>query len=255
MGTANQEFAGANVLLTGATSGIGLTTAKQLLESAATVVCVGRNHATLEPLIEMFADRCIPMAADLAEPGAGSRVVAETLERLEHVDVLINAAGVGYRADVSSTSDEQWLRTFTVNVTAPFELCRALLPHFVDNRAGVIVNVASVGGLIGIPNRAAYCASKAALISLTRSLAVEYAEAGVRANCVAPGTTDTPWVDRILAGAEDVEVLRRQMEDRQVIRRLAQPEEIAAAIVFLASPRASFFHGSVVVVDGGYSAR
>ena len=140
-------------------------------------------------------------------------------------------------------------------MTAPFELCRALLPHFLDRHAGVIVNIASVGGLIGIPQRAAYCASKAALISLTRSLAVEYADAGVRANCVAPGTTDTPWVDRILAGADDVAALRRQMEDRQVIRRLAQAEEIANTIVFLASPRASFFHGSVVVVDGGYTAR
>jgi 2-keto-3-deoxy-L-fuconate dehydrogenase len=254
MPVVDQEFAGVNVLLTGATSGIGLTTGQQLLASAATVVCVGRNHAAVEPLIAEFGDRCIPLVADLVEPGAGDRVVAETIERLARVDVLINAAGVGYRADVASTSDEQWLQTFALNVTAPFQLCRALLPHFLDQRRGIIVNVASVGGLIGIPNRAAYCASKAALISLTRSLAVEYAEAGIRANCVAPGTTDTPWIDRMLAGAEDIDA-RRQMEERQVIRRLAQPDEIAAAIVFLASPRASFFHGSVVVVDGGYSAR
>ena len=169
--------------------------------------------------------------------------------------MLVNGAGIGYRADVLDTTPEQWSETFAVNVTAPLLLCQAFLPHFLANGAGVIVNVASVGGLIGIPNRAAYCASKAALISLTRSLTVEFAERGIRANCVAPGTTDTPWVDRILAGADDVAALRRQMEDRQVIRRLARPEEIADAIVFLSSPRASFFHGSTVVVDGGYTAR
>lgn len=254
MATFDGEFAGVNVLLTGATSGIGLATGHQLLASAATVVCVGRNHEAVEPLVAEFGDRCIPLVADLAEPGAADRVVVDAIQRLSRVDVLINAAGVGYRADVASTSDEQWLHTFALNAMAPFQLCRALVPHFLERGRGIIVNVASVGGLIGIPNRAAYCASKAALISLTRSLAVEYAEAGIRANCVAPGTTDTPWIDRILAGADDP-AARRQMEDRQVIRRLATPGEIAEAIVFLASPRASFFHGSVVVVDGGYSAR
>ena len=169
--------------------------------------------------------------------------------------MLVNGAGVGFRADVLETTLAQWSETFAVNVTAAFLLCQAFLPHFLANGGGTIVNVASVGGIIGIPNRAAYCASKAALISLTRSLTVEFAERGIRANCVAPGTTETPWVDRILAGADDMATLRRQMEDRQVIRRLARPEEIADAILFLASPRASFFHGSTVVVDGGYSAR
>ena len=121
--------------------------------------------------------------------------------------------------------------------------------------AGVIVNVASVGGLIGIPSRAAYGASKAALISLTRSLTVDFAGRGIRANCVAPGTTETPWVDRIVAGADEPVVLRQQMAERQIIGRLGRAEEIADTILFLASDRASFFHGAAVVVDGGYSAR
>lgn len=119
----------------------------------------------------------------------------------------------------------------------------------------MIVNVASVGGLIGIASRAAYGASKAALISLTRSLTVDFAGKGIRANCVAPGTTETPWVNRIVAGADDPAVLRQQMAERQIIGRLGTADEIADTIVFLASPRASFFHGAAVVVDGGYSAR
>jgi NAD(P)-dependent dehydrogenase (short-subunit alcohol dehydrogenase family) len=167
----------------------------------------------------------------------------------------VNNAGVGYRASVHETTLEQWDDTFAVNVRAPFLVCREVLPTMLEQGHGVIVNVASVGGLIGIPNRAAYGASKAALISLTRSLTVDYAERGIRANCVAPGTTETPWVDRIVAGSPDPDELRRQMASRQIIGRLGTEAEIVNAILFLASERASFFHGATVVADGGYSAR
>jgi NAD(P)-dependent dehydrogenase (short-subunit alcohol dehydrogenase family) len=251
----SDEFQGLGVFLTGATSGIGREAATRFMEAGATVACVGRQAAELDQLAKVHGSRCVPLVADLADAAALGAVATEATRRLGKVDVLVNGAGVGFRADVLGTTLAQWSETFAVNVTAAFLLCQAFLPHFLANGGGTIVNVASVGGLIGIPNRAAYCASKAALISLTRSLTVEFAERGIRANCVAPGTTDTPWVDRILAGADDVTTLRRQMEDRQVIRRLARPEEIADAILFLASPRASFFHGSTVVVDGGYTAR
>ena len=253
--TESHEFAGTGVFLTGATSGIGRQAASAFLEAGARVACVGRRPAELDDLVRTHGSRCLPLIADLGDAAALQAVAAEAIQKLGRVDVLVNGAGVGFRADVLQTTPEQWAQTFAINVTAAFLLCQAFLPHFLANGGGTIVNVASVGGLIGIPNRAAYCASKAALISLTRSLTVEFAEQGIRANCVAPGTTDTPWVDRILAGADDVAALRRQMEDRQVIRRLGTAEEIADAIVFLASPRASFFHGSTVVVDGGYTAR
>jgi NAD(P)-dependent dehydrogenase (short-subunit alcohol dehydrogenase family) len=252
---ASDEFKGLGVFLTGATSGIGLEAATRFLAAGATVACVGRRVDELDELVEAYGTRCVPLTADLADAASLGAVATEAMRRLGKVDVLVNGAGVGFRADVLETTLAQWSETFAVNVTAAFLLCQAFLPHFLANGGATIVNVASVGGIIGIPNRAAYCASKAALISLTRSLTVEFAERGIRANCVAPGTTETPWVDRILAGADDIATLRRQMEDRQVIRRLARPEEIADAILFLASPRASFFHGSTVVVDGGYSAR
>ena len=115
---------------------------------------------------------------DLGDAAALQAVAAEAIEKFGRIDVLVNGAGVGFRADVLQTTPEQWAQTFAVNVTAAFLLCQAFLPHFLANGGGTIVNVASVGGLIGIPNRAAYCASKAALISLTRSLTVEFAEQG-----------------------------------------------------------------------------
>ena len=253
--TPSEEFQGTSVFLTGATSGIGREAARKFLEAGARVACVGRRSGELDELADAYGPRCLRLVADLADASAIDGLAREAIERFGRVDVLVNGAGVGFRADVLQTTQAEWAQTFAVNVTAAFLLCQAFLPHFLANGAGTIVNVASVGGLIGIPNRAAYCASKAALISLTRSLTVEFAERGIRANCVAPGTTDTPWVDRILAGADDVATLRRQMEERQIIRRLGRPEEIADTIVFLASPRASFFHGSTVVVDGGYTAR
>ena len=155
----------------------------------------------------------------------------------------------------SKTTLDQWDLTFAVNVRAPLIVCQETLPRMLERGEGVIVNVASVAGLIGIPFRAAYGASKAALISFTRSLTVDYASRGVRSNCVAPGTIETPWVDRIIAGADQPAALRQQMADRQIVGRLGTAEEIADTILFLASPRASFFHGSAVAVDGGYSAR
>jgi NAD(P)-dependent dehydrogenase (short-subunit alcohol dehydrogenase family) len=204
---------------------------------------------------EAGATTCVPVVTDLADEAETRRGVRDAIERLGGIDIVVNNAGIGFRAEVLETTMEQWDLTFAINVRAPFVVCQEVLPQMLQRGSGVIVNVASVGGVIGIPSRAAYGASKAALISLTRSLTVDYAGRGIRANCVAPGTTETPWVDRIVAGADQPEAQRRQMADRQIIGRLGTPEEIADTILFLASSRASFFHGSAVIVDGGYSAR
>jgi 2-keto-3-deoxy-L-fuconate dehydrogenase len=198
---------------------------------------------------------CVPIVADLSDVDTTRAGVRSAIAALGGIDIAVNNAGIGFRADVLETTLEQWELTFAINVRAPFVVCQEVLPQMLERGSGVIVNVASVGGIIGIPFRAAYGASKAALISLTRSLAVDYAGRGIRANCVAPGTTETPWVDRIVAGAEDPAVLRQQMAERQIVGRLGTVDEIADTIVFLASARASFFHGSAVIVDGGYSAR
>ena len=243
-------LSGQRAVVTGASSGIGRATAVALAEAGCRVAALGRNRAALEELaVAVGPERCHPVTVDLVSS------VAAAIRLLGGVDLVVNNAGVGYRAAIHETTLEQWDDTFAVNVRAPFLVCREVLPAMLEQGHGVIVNVASVGGLIGIPSRAAYGASKAALISLTRSLTVDYADRGIRANCVAPGTTETPWVDRIVAGSPDPDELRRQMAARQIIGRLGTEGEIVDAILFLASARASFFHGATVVVDGGYSAR
>ena len=249
-------LSGQRAVVTGASSGIGRATAVALAEAGCRVAALGRNRAALEELAAAVGpERCHPVTVDLADAAATVSSVAAAIRLLGGVDLVVNNAGVGYRAAIHETTLEQWDDTFAVNVRAPFLVCREVLPAMLEQGHGVIVNVASVGGLIGIPSRAAYGASKAALISLTRSLTVDYADRGIRANCVAPGTTETPWVDRIVAGSPDPDELRRQMAARQVIGRLGTEGEIVDAILFLASARASFFHGATVVVDGGYSAR
>lgn len=220
------------------------------------MAALDRDEAGLSRLVADVGEAaCVPIVADLADEGATRRAVRAAIERLGGVDIVVNNAGIGFRADVLETTMDQWDLTFAINVRAPFVVCQEVLPQMLERGSGVIVNVASVGGIIGIPYRAAYGASKAALISLTRSLTVDYAGRGIRANCVAPGTTETPWVDRIVAGSPDPDELRRQMAARQVIGRLGTEGEIVDAILFLASARASFCHGSTLVVDGGYSAK
>ena len=249
-------IAGKKALVTGAASGIGLATVLRLIGAGCRIAALDRDEPGLSRLVAQVGQAaCIAVPVDLADEAETRRAVREAIEGLGGIDIVVNDAGIGFRADVLETSIEQWDLTFAINVRAPFVVCQEVLPQMLARGSGGIVNVASVGGMIGIPSRAAYGASKAAVISLTRSLTVDYAGRGIRANCVAPGTTETPWVDRIVAGADQPEVQRRQMAERQIIGRLGTADEIADAILFLASARASFFHGSAVVVDGGYSAR
>jgi len=249
-------LAGKKCLVTGGASGIGRATVLRLIGAGCRTAALDRDTAGLSELVaEVGEGACIPVVGDLTDEVGTRRAVREAIERLDGIDVVVNNAGIGFRADVLETTLEQWDLTFAINVRAAFVVCQEVLPQMLERGSGVIVNVASVGGIIGIASRAAYGASKAALISLTRSLTVDYAGRGIRANCVAPGTTETPWVDRMVAGADQPAALRQQMAERQIIGRLGTAEEIADAILFLSSARASFFHGSAVVVDGGYSAR
>jgi 2-keto-3-deoxy-L-fuconate dehydrogenase len=249
-------IAGQGALVTGAASGIGRATTLALIGAGCRVAALDRDEANLAKLTAEVEDgACIPIVADLADVEGTRAGVRAAIAGLGAIDIVVNNAGIGFRADVLETTLDQWELTFAINVRAPFVVCQEVLPHMLERGSGAIVNVASVGGIIGIPFRAAYGASKAALISLTRSLTVDYASRGIRANCVAPGTTETPWVDRIVAGADQPAVLRQQMAERQIVGRLGTAQEIADTILFLASGRASFFHGSAVVVDGGYSAR
>jgi len=170
------------------------------------------------------------------------------------IDILCNNAGVGGVTDVLGCTTEMWDRLFAVNVRGVFLGIRASLPHMLDAGSGVIVNTASVAASVGLPDRAAYCASKGAVVALTRQVAVQYASRGIRCNCVSPGTVDSPWVRRLLDRADDPGATREALVARQPLGRLGTPGEVADLVAYLASDQASFVTGADWLIDGGIAA-
>jgi 2-keto-3-deoxy-L-fuconate dehydrogenase len=251
MGT---DHDGRTAIVTGAASGIGEATVRVLARDGMHVVGIVRDVARARHLQDELGDRFCAVAADLAERGQAAAAIASAIAAHGRVHVLVTSAGVGARAPLAETTDEQYDAMFNVNVRAVFEACRAVIPHMLEHDGGTIINVASSLAAKAARDRAIYATTKNAVVGLTRSIAVDYGTRGIRANCVSPGTTDTPWIGRILAGAPNADELRTQMAARQAIGRLGRAEEIAEVIGFLASDRASFVHGAAIAVDGGQTA-
>lgn len=242
-------------VVTGGTSGIGLATVRLFARQGARQVVLADQKAECDALAqeaETHGWHVEVVAGDVADPAAWGRV-RDRLGPLDGADVLVNNAGYGLQGTVLDTGLSDWEALFATNVTGVFLGCQAIVPGMAKRGAGSVVNVASVAGQVGMPRRAAYCASKAAVVGLTRAMAVDHAGAGVRVNAVAPGTTDSPYFDKIAADVADPAAYRRYLAGRQLLGRLAEPGEIAEAIGFLADDSGSFATGSVVTVDGGMS--
>jgi 2-keto-3-deoxy-L-fuconate dehydrogenase len=231
------SFEGKRALVTGAGSGIGAAVARRLAAAGAEVIV-----ADLSP--HAVADELDAQAVVL-----DVREEAQVAPAMGELDVLVNVAGIGSTTNAPETTLEVWENVFAVNARGTFLCCKHAIPGMVARGGGSIVNIASVAGLVGLRNRAAYCASKGAVISLTRALAVDHVAYGIRVNAVAPGTVDSPWVRRLVEDAgESLEALRA----RQPLGRLGTPQEIADAVAYLAA--AEFVTGSVLVIDGGLTA-
>ena len=241
------RFDGRTAIVTGAGSGIGREIAQRLLAEGAWVLAADRDIANIP-------DGASGRVVDVSDDGQVAAMVAAVVGERGGIDVMCNNAGVESTTSVVDCSVEEWDRVFAVNARGVFLGCKHALPPMLERGSGVIVNTASVAGMIGLRDRAAYCASKAAVIALTKQIAVQYAGRGVRCNCVCPGTVDSPWVGRLLANAEDRETARADLVARQPLGRLAEPVEIAAAVCYLASDEAAFMTGSSLVIDGGILA-
>jgi NAD(P)-dependent dehydrogenase (short-subunit alcohol dehydrogenase family) len=224
------SFSGKRALVTGGASGIGAAVAQRLAEAGASVV-----------------------VADLNPPDGGVRLdvrdEAEIAPLMADVDVLVNAAGIGSTTNAPDTTIEVWDDVLDVNARGTFLCCKHAIPGMIARGGGSIVNIASIAGLIGLKNRAAYCASKGAVVALTRALAVDHVGDGIRVNAVAPGTIDSPWVRRLV---DDVGESLDELKARQPMGRLGTPDEIAEAIVYLAG--AEFVTGTILSIDGGLTA-
>jgi meso-butanediol dehydrogenase/(S,S)-butanediol dehydrogenase/diacetyl reductase len=242
-------------VVTGGSSGIGLATVNRFANRKARVIALSRTDDSNDRLQQLAEDRgwtLTTVTGDVADPQAWKDVL-EAAASYGPIDVLVNSAGYGKQGTVLELTQQDWEDQFRTNVTGVFLGCQAVLPQMLEKRSGSIVNVGSVAGEIGMARRAAYCASKAAIVGLTRAMAVDHARDGVRINVVAPGTTETPYFQSIGADVEDPEEYLNYLNNRQIIGRMGTPDEIAAAIEFLASDEASFAVGSVLTVDGGMS--
>jgi NAD(P)-dependent dehydrogenase (short-subunit alcohol dehydrogenase family) len=234
---AMSSLAGKRALITGAGSGIGAAVARRLAADGAEVIV-----ADLSPdaVAEELGARAIVL--DVRDEEQVAPAMAE-------LDVLVNVAGIGSTTNAPDTTLDVWENVFAVNARGTFLCCKHAIPGMAARGGGSIVNIASVAGLVGLRNRAAYCASKGAVISLTRALAVDHVADGIRVNAVAPGTVDSPWVRRLV---EDVGESLDALRARQPMGRLGTPEEIADAVAYLVA--AEFVTGSILVIDGGLTA-
>ncbi|MBD5388728.1 3-oxoacyl-[acyl-carrier-protein] reductase [bacterium] len=230
------------VLITGATGGIGGAIARKMKEAGATVVVSGRNVAKMDA---EFGDEYIKIAADLAADGAAEELIKNTIDAAGKIDVLVNNAGITKDTLMMRMTDEQFDDVINTNLRSTFKMCRAAIMPMMKNRFGRIINMASIIGAIGGPGQANYAASKGGMIAMTKSIAAEVASRGITANCVAPGFIKTPMTD----------VLSDELKAAYLAQipagRFGEPEDIANACVFLASPEASYINGQTLHVNGG----
>jgi NAD(P)-dependent dehydrogenase (short-subunit alcohol dehydrogenase family) len=244
-------------VVTGAASGIGRATALRLARDGYTVAMMDLDTPGLDETaqqIHRLGGKSHTFTVDLCDPLAVGSITREIAVAAGPPHVLVNVAGIGIAATVLETSDEDWNRVLAVNLTGPFLTTRATLPLMLDHGGGVIINIASVAGQIGLARRAAYCASKAGLVGLTKAIAVDHAHEGIRCVAICPGTVETEWITKILANAPDPTAARQAMAARQLDGRMGTPDEIAAMVAYVASPPGRFINGTALILDGGMTA-
>jgi NAD(P)-dependent dehydrogenase (short-subunit alcohol dehydrogenase family) len=244
-------------LVTGAGSGIGAAIAETLAHAGARVFVTDVNEATALATTESIVSdggRADALRLDIRDEAACARVAALVKDRAGRLDVLVNNAGIGHVGTALTTKGDDLDRLYAVNVRGTFNVTAAFLRDMVARRAGVIINMASVAGVLGIRDRLAYSITKFAVVGMTKSMALDHALDGVRINCICPGRVETPWVAERLKEYPDPEAAYREMASTQAIGRMGKPDEVAAAALYLASDEAALITGAALNIDGGWSA-
>jgi 2-keto-3-deoxy-L-fuconate dehydrogenase len=242
--TSGGDYDGVRVLVTGGASGIGRAVAHAALARGASVAVLDLDPTGRPP-------GSTGHRVDVGDDASAAAAVEAAAVALGGIDVVVNNAGIGAQGTVEANPMEEWMRVFDVNVFGIVRVARAALPHLRRSTVAAIVNTCSIAATAGLPDRALYSATKGAVLSLTLAMAADHLHEGVRVNCVNPGTTDTPWIGRLLDQAADPAAERAALEARQPSGRLVTADEVAAAILYLGSPAAGATTGTALAVDGG----
>jgi NAD(P)-dependent dehydrogenase (short-subunit alcohol dehydrogenase family) len=250
------KLQGKTAIITGAAAGIGAASASLFASEGAKIVAVDLDRERLDQLagqIEASGGKCLAVTADVSQRDDVQNVLRSTIQKFGRVDILFNNAGIVPVGKVDAISEEQWDRAMAINVKSMYLFCHAIIPQLSAQGGGVILNTASATALRAVVERACYTATKAAVIGLTKSMALDCVRDNIRVNCLCPGTVDTPSLAQRLAAFPDPAQARKNFIARQPMGRFGTAEEIAQAALYLVSPASEFVTGVTLAIDGGLS--
>lgn len=240
-------------LITGAGSGIGAAIAEAFVKQGAFVWIVDRDEKGAQKTVEIIRSR--GGQADYSILDVTSEVEArKAFEKIGSVDVLVNNAGVGHVGNLSKTTLPDLDRLYSVNVRGVFNICKAFVPEMIDQGRGSVINMASVGGIVAVRDRLAYTTTKFAVVGMTKALALDHSHSGVRFNCICPGRVETEFVQNMISQYPDPQKAYQEMASTQLNGRMARPEEVAAAAVYLAADESAMVSGSCLMLESGWTA-
>jgi NAD(P)-dependent dehydrogenase (short-subunit alcohol dehydrogenase family) len=244
-------------LVTGAGSGIGASIAEMFARADAYVFVTDRDEEGGCKTVERIkAQKCQAefLALDVTNEENCDRVAQAVFGAKDRLDLLVNNAGIGHVGTMMQTTGADLDRLYAVNVRGMFNVIKVFLPCMLKRKSGNVISIASIGGVVGVRDRVAYCATKFAVVGITKSMALDHAKDGIRVNCICPGRVETPFVAARLKEYSDPEKARQEMSSTQAVGRMGKPEEIAAAALYLASDESAFVTGTEFIIDGGFSA-